>query len=59
MSSWIYQWTAKRSGPALTVTGKDQAGNAVKIGSVESLFVRDGRVVAVTKDNHEHKLAML
>lgn len=41
----LYRWSAKRSGPAMTVTGEDADGTMVKI-QAKLIEVKRGRVVA-------------
>lgn len=45
----IYGWTASRSGAAMTVKGKDEAGNAVKVPGVRLIGPdKLGRTMAIT-----------
>ncbi len=47
----IWNWTAKRSGPHLTVTGEDEVGRPCKRTSVLAIEPLNGAVVAVQDGN--------
>jgi hypothetical protein len=46
-------WTAKRSGPSMTVKGKDATGAEVKVANVYAIHTRSGRVFAMNGVGNE------
>lgn len=42
----LTKWTARRSGPCLTVTGTDADGQEVKVSGIDAITVEGGQVVA-------------
>ncbi|WP_164521253.1 hypothetical protein [Sphingomonas sp. ABOLF] len=54
----IFEWKARRVGAAITVTGKDSGGDAVKLAGVRSVEPRDGRVVAIDGTLEQHELVL-
>lgn len=43
--------TAKRSGPGITVTGKNEAGQDVKLPDVKRIKITKDGAIAITKDD--------
>jgi hypothetical protein len=58
MHDKITRWSARRSGPSMTVKGKDDAGMAnVTLTDVRLIELRGRVVVAVQADGAEHILS--
>jgi len=53
----ISNWTASRSGPAMTVRGKAAPdGQTMKIGNIGRIEVRGGLVIAIERDGHDEHI---
>lgn len=53
----LNDWKARRSGASITITGKDEAGNARKI-TTQAIDARKGKPpLAVTSDGMQYELA--
>lgn len=53
----ITNWEARRSGAAITVTGRDEAGRARRWPNIAAIERIAGRIVATGKDGEEFMLA--
>lgn len=55
----IFNWSARRAGGRITVSGKDSGGSAAKIVGVDRIEPRGNRVFAIDRDGDEHELVLL
>jgi len=54
----LFAWTARRSGGRITITARDDTGAEVKVPNVDTIRLKNGRVVATDKDHTEYELAL-
>lgn len=54
----ITNWSAARSGASITVTGKDEAGEAFKVAGVHTIEPKDGAIVATDLNGTAFLLAL-
>ena len=47
----LTNWTVRRSGPTLVVTGTGEAGGPVKIAGIDVIKVENGQVIAAEGPN--------
>jgi hypothetical protein len=52
----LTNWSARRSGPSMTVKGQQPNGTEAKLPNVKLIEVKVGRVVATDTDGNEHEL---
>lgn len=52
----VFAAVAKRSGPGITVTGRDEQGRDIKLADVKKIRITAEGGVAVTKDDVQHTL---
>ena len=52
----LLHWTARRSGAAMTITGRSERGGEVKIANVETIGAAGGQVIATDKDGEQYVL---
>lgn len=55
----LTNWKAKRAGPAMTITGTDEKGNAVKVVGVTDIVAGYPNPVAIERDGTQYSLAPL
>lgn len=53
----LTNWTAKRSGPSLSITGTDRnTGKPVKLTGVAEITANGGGIRAIARDGTRHQL---
>lgn len=51
-------WSAGRSGAAVTVVGKDEAGADIRVTGVHTIEARDGKVIATDLNGEDFELVV-
>lgn len=54
----VFDWKARRVGAAITISGKDSGGDAVKLAGVRSIEPRGEGVVAIDGNGEAHNLVL-